>query len=199
MLPNDNILESLYKMQLDRSEELKYLLRVYAQDTTFGNKKYDCCKLKLTAQRHLEQKIKDSHFKTRNRDGDRLAVRAPCNSKAKGNAKKMRKKTREKTASAGSQKPMFIWRFMRIQARSKTRKAKGRDDLVHLLRQVHHTEIRNMTEKVVKTEVQESAPKLTGKSVPGKANRPHCTNVKRGSCQTGNSCNYWHVPECTKF
>ena len=34
-----------------------------------------------------------------------------------------------------------------------TRKAKGRDDLVHLLRQVHHTDIRNVTERVAMTEV----------------------------------------------
>ena len=36
---------------------------------------------------------------------------------------------------------------------TRTRKAKGRDDLVHLLHQVHHTEIRKVTEKVAVTEV----------------------------------------------
>ena len=37
---SDNILESLYKMQLEKSEELKYLLQVYAEETTFGHKMY---------------------------------------------------------------------------------------------------------------------------------------------------------------
>ena len=37
----DNILESLYKMQVEKSDELKYLLQVYAEETTFGHKIYD--------------------------------------------------------------------------------------------------------------------------------------------------------------
>ena len=35
-------------MQVEKSEELKYLLHVYAQETTFGDKKYDYCRLKLS-------------------------------------------------------------------------------------------------------------------------------------------------------
>ena len=42
----DSILGSLHKMKVERSEELMYLLQVYAQETTFGDKKYDCCSLK---------------------------------------------------------------------------------------------------------------------------------------------------------
>ena len=41
----DNLLESLYKMQVEKLEGLIYLLQVYAQETTFGDKKYDCCSL----------------------------------------------------------------------------------------------------------------------------------------------------------
>ena len=47
-------------MHVDKSEEMKDLLQVYAQETTFGDKKYDDCKLKLMAQRHLEHIIYDS-------------------------------------------------------------------------------------------------------------------------------------------
>ena len=65
--PTHNKLESLYKMQADTSEELKYLLQVCAQETTFGDTKNDYCRLKLMVQRHLEQKTKDSHFEARNR------------------------------------------------------------------------------------------------------------------------------------
>ena len=49
--------------------------------------RYDYCILKLMAQRHLEKKIKDSHFNARNRDKDRLAVGAPSKRKAKGKSK----------------------------------------------------------------------------------------------------------------
>ena len=40
---------------------------------------------------------------------------------------------------------------------------------------------------------------LTGKSLPGEANRPPCVHVKQGRCQKGKSCNYWHGAECAKF
>ena len=39
----------------------------------------------------------------------------------------------------------------------------------------------------------------TGTPTSGKANRLLCTNFKKRSCQRGNSCNHWHVPECPKF
>ena len=45
-------------MQVEKSEELKYLLHFYTRETTFGDKKYDNCRLKLMVQRHLGQKKK---------------------------------------------------------------------------------------------------------------------------------------------
>ena len=42
-----SILESLYQIRVDESEELKYLLQVYAQETTVGDKKCDCCKIEV--------------------------------------------------------------------------------------------------------------------------------------------------------
>ena len=39
---------------------------------------------------------------------------------------------------------------------NRTRKAKGWDDLVHFLRQVHRSETRKATEKVAMTEVQKA-------------------------------------------
>ena len=49
----DNKLESLHKMQVEKLEDPKYVSQVYAQETTFGDKKYDYCRLKLMVQRHL--------------------------------------------------------------------------------------------------------------------------------------------------
>ena len=85
--PVDNTLESLYKMQVEKSEELKHALHVYTHETSFGDKKYDYCRLTLMAHRHLEQKIKESHFKARNPDEDRPAIGAPCKGKIEGKCK----------------------------------------------------------------------------------------------------------------
>ena len=70
-------------MEVEKSDELKYLLQFCAQETTCGDKKYDHCSLKLMVQRHLEQNTKDSHFKARNRDEDRPAMGAPIKGEAK--------------------------------------------------------------------------------------------------------------------
>ena len=54
---------------------------MYAHETTLGDKKYAYYRLKLVAQRHLEQKVKDSLFRARNRDEDRPAIGAKTNAK----------------------------------------------------------------------------------------------------------------------
>ena len=81
-------------MQVEKSQELKCLLPDFAQETTLGDKQYDCCRLKVMAQRHLEQKIKDSHFKARIRDEDRPAIGAPSKGKAKGQGQKQLRERR---------------------------------------------------------------------------------------------------------
>ena len=61
-------------------------------------------RLKLMVQRHLEQKIKNSHFKEINRDEDRPASGVPSKVKTKGKGKYNAKKTtpRVETAHVGS-------------------------------------------------------------------------------------------------
>ena len=96
-----HLLENLYKMQVEKSEELKYLLRVYVLETTLNDKTYDYCSLELMAQRHLEQKIKDSQFKARNRDEERPATELRSKEKRTEKAKQMPKPTPgEETAFA---------------------------------------------------------------------------------------------------
>ena len=75
----DRTLESLYKMQVEKSEDMKYLLQV------------DKCILKLMAPRRLEQNIKDSNFKATNRDQDNPANGAPSKGTAKGKGKEKAK------------------------------------------------------------------------------------------------------------
>ena len=60
------------------------------------------------------------------------------------------------------------WIFVHSQAWTKTRKAKGRDDFVHVLRQVHRTQIRKVMEEVVMTEVQKAHQNLLVKVRQGK-------------------------------
>ena len=76
-------MESLYKMQVEKADESKYVLQVYGQETTLSDKKYDECRLELTAQRHLEQKIKGSYFEARYRDENRPEIGAPSKGQAK--------------------------------------------------------------------------------------------------------------------
>ena len=40
---------------------------------------------------------------------------------------------------------------------------------------------------------------MRGKSPSGQENRPACTNWMKGKCEKGKECNYWHIPDCTRF
>ena len=129
------------------------------------------------AQRHLERKIKDSHFKTRNRDEDRRAMGAPSKGKAKGKGKETAKNNSERGDCRWITKANVILEIPAHSSMTRTRMAKGRDDLVHLLRQVHRTEIRKVTEKVVMTEAQKAHQNFLV--------RLPCTNCKKWTYQKG--------------
>ena len=110
------------RCKLKKSEDLKYLLQVYAQETTFWLQEvWICGRLKLMAQRHLEQKIKDSHFKEINRDEDRPASGAPIKVKTKGKAKyNAKKQLRERRLhTLDHERSMFFWRFVRFETLTK--------------------------------------------------------------------------------
>ena len=97
---------------------------------------------------------------------------------------------RREGASVGPQKAIVHMEKHAHSSMTRTRKAKARDDLVHLLRQVRCTEIRNVTEEVALTGSAEGTPKFTRKSPSGKANRLLCTIFKRGILPKGSSCDY---------
>ena len=120
---------------------------------------------------------------------------ASSKGQAKGKGKENAKTTpREETASVAPQKANVHLEMHAHSSKTRTRKAKGRDDLVHLLRQVDRTEIRIADGNGSDDGSAKGTSKLTGKSPSGKANRLPCTNYKKESCQRGNSRNYWHVP-----
>ena len=99
---------------------------------------------------------------------------------------------------------------------NRTRKPKERDDLVHLLRQVHRTEIQKVTEKVAMTEVPKAHQNLLVKVSDGKrtdkfvqtsrkevakgkihetlGNFPNGTIFKApAGCRFGDKCAYKHT------
>ena len=49
-------------MQLDKSDELKFVMQVYMQETTFQGKPYEYERLQQFAHRYMEQKTWDSMF-----------------------------------------------------------------------------------------------------------------------------------------
>ena len=83
---------------------------------------------------------------------------------------------------------------------NQTRKAKERDDLVHLLRQVRRTENRRVMEMVVMTEVYKTHQNLLVQVRQEKqTDYLESTSKKKKVVWRGHSCNYWHVPEWAKL
>ena len=62
----------------------------------------------------------------------------------------------EETACVGSRKDNVHLKIRAHSSMNQTRKAKNRDDFVHLLRQVHLTEVRKAVEKEGTTEAQQA-------------------------------------------
>ena len=137
--PTDSILESLFQMQVEKSEALTYLLQVHAQETTFGDWKYDDCRLKLmtkdissiisrilVSKREIET-VTDLHWKLR----------------AKGKRKEKRqnqcqKQGQERRLHSLDHKKASVHLEMHAHSiMNQTREAEERADPVYLLRQVH--------------------------------------------------------------
>ena len=158
----------------EKSEEEKYLLHVYAQETTQGDRECDCCRLKLMVERHLEQKIKDSGFKASNRDEDRPAIGSP--SKKKENAMKRPKKNFERgncIRSITKCKCSFGDSCAFKHDPNKKGKRKGRPPSPSPTSSLHRNS--KGDGKGSDDGSASGIPKLTGKSPSGEANRQPCT------------------------
>ena len=135
------------------------------------------------------KKIKDSHFKARNRDDDIFATGAPSKRKAKYNGKNNSERwvcirwITKGHISFGEACAFMI----------RTRKAKRRATSF-IFSDKFTTPKRGSDDGSAKRKTNPS-----GKSPSGKKNRQFCTNFKKWSCQKRISCNYLHFPECTKF
>ena len=145
-------------MQVEMSDKLEYVLQVHAQETIFGEKKYNYCRWKSMAQ-HKSQGFSFQSEKSRRREA--------CNwSSEQRNSEKKRKRKCQTTTP--KEDVVYVRLQMAnvhsaIRAHSNmilTRKAKGRDDLVHFVRQVQRTKIRKVIRKVVMTEMQKKRTKI---------------------------------------
>ena len=133
--------QSLYKMHVEKSEELKYVLQVYAQETTCGDKKYDYCRWKLMLPKTSRAENQGFSFQCeRSRRGH------ICNrSFEQRKSERKRQRQCQKQLREGRLHPLAH------SSMNQTRKDKGRGDFLHLLRQVHRIETRKVTDKVAMT------------------------------------------------
>ena len=134
-------------------------------------------------QRHLEQKIRGSSFKARNRHEDRLATGAPSKGQSIRKTKQNAKHYFQRGDCIRNKANVHLEKHAQ-SSMTRTREAKGRDVFSRLLRQVHRTENRTVTEEVAMAEVQK-AQKILEKSPSGKANRLPCTNLQERKIAKG--------------
>ena len=101
-------------MQVEMSDDLEYVLQVHAQETTFGEKKYNYCRWKVVVQ-HKSQGFSFQSEKSRRR-------REACNwsSEQRKSERKRKRKCqtttpREDVVNVRLQMAMYFPRFVRIQ------------------------------------------------------------------------------------
>ena len=190
-------------MQVVKSKAWKYLWKVYTQETTFDEKECNFSRLELMVQWHLEQKMKDSHFKARHRDKDRSATEVLAKGKSKGKAKESRKE--KPKARAEIKEPekdaVHIGKGQCSQEDScafkhdpsRKNKGMGRE------RSPSPSRTPRRNSKGDGKGKGDAEPTPTGTSPSGKQGRPPCHAFKKGNCEKGSACVHRHSLECTRF
>ena len=64
--PKDSTLESLYKMRMRESDQLRTVLATYEQEINRGRSEPNYQKLKTMLMTHIDQPIRTRNFKVRN-------------------------------------------------------------------------------------------------------------------------------------
>ena len=156
------------------------MLQVYAQETTFVDKKYDYCRLQLMVHRHFEhrnygfsfQSEKSTRGQTCNGSSDQRKHKRKRQSKCQQPLRERRLRP------LAHKRPMFNWRSMR-SSMTRTRKSKGRPRSPSPTGSLHRNstgEGKGSTDGSAK-----GTPKFNGKSPSGKANRLPCTKLPEGN------------------
>ena len=97
-VPNDKILESLYKMRMRESDQLQTIMALYEQELTQNQSTPSYQKLKNVVRRRKDQKIRTRNFKPETKDLKQeywLRLEEGITSASKGN---------QETATSGKQK-----------------------------------------------------------------------------------------------
>ena len=150
-------------MQVEKSEELKYLLQVFAQKDDIWRQEVWPLKIVVDGpktSRAETQKILTSKRENETKTDLQLELRAKGKRKEKANKLQQKQLRESRLHPLDHWRPAFIWRGISRSSVTRTTNAKGRDDLVHFLLQFH-------------------TPKLTGQSPSREANGRHCTNFKK--------------------
>ena len=130
--------------------------------------------LRVKVQRYLEQKFNDSHSEKSRRGQTCNGSFEPRKSKRKRQRTCERQLQERRTAHVGLRMDNIHLEKQTHSSITPSRKAKGRDDLVHLLRRAHHTP--NL--QGGSDDMQKGTPKISGKSPSGKSIRLPCTSFK---------------------
>ena len=177
-IPPDDILESLYKLRIRESDQLKTVLELYDMEIHQKISKPDHQRLRSMVKRSIVQKLRSRNFNARN---ERIET---------GAVVKNRKDQRGVERGPGE---CFQW------------KAKGQCSKGDSC-SVRHDE--NKGAKPTPTSAPPSEPptendgrnpsirkSLRGRSPAGKFARQPCRDYIKGKC-TRPSCDFWHPPEC---
>ena len=134
------------------------------------------------AQRHLEQKIKDSHFEARNRDEDRPAMGALSKEKVK---KKPKNNSERGDCIRWTTKNQYSFGEACAFKHAPKKKGKGKGRPRSLVQTGSPHRSSKGDGKGSVDESAEDIPTSTVQSLSGKANKLSCTNFKKGSCHMG--------------
>ena len=170
---------------------MKYLLQVCAPETTLATRK---CLLQIEVN---GPKMLILERETKERTNLQWEIRLKKHKKRNGKGKEKKKQvpkrgdcTRWTTTGQRS--------FEEACAFKHDPNKKGTENGVHLLRKVHCTEIRKVTEKVVMTEVLKAHQNLLVKARQGQTALCKLQERKLPR-RKEDSCNAWHFPKCTEF
>ena len=179
-IPSDDILESLYKLWIRESAQLKTVLELYDLETHQKKLGPDYHRLKAMVKRSIEQDIRKNNFGVRNGNYERNAV-----------VKNQGTKQREQRT------PGYCWQWETNGQCVKGNSCSFRHDMNKRGKSSPSNPSQNSF-----MQQSERKPSRTrsprGKSPSGRMSRWPCKDYLRGTCNNS-FCERWHPPECLLY
>ena len=195
-MPSERQLERLFFTQLSKSKQLEHEVALYKQDINHKGAERSYERLRKMVEIHLDRKNKDkiSAAMSGGKNG-RNATPGSTVPKKKSQSGICHQWKNKGKCSRGDSCP---WQSTHTEenkgqqrGRSQSREKKGG---------------RQKKEKKGSDSSRGSSgsgdakpKKMRGKSPSGQEDRPACTKWKKGKCDKGDECNYWHTPDCTRW